>query len=63
MDANKDGVLTFDEVMNHYGNVDSAVKSALTAMFKENDYNKDGVISKRELFQLALRMIMLGCDL
>lgn len=26
MDANKDGVLTFDEVMNHYGDVDSAMK-------------------------------------
>lgn len=30
MDTNKDGVLTFDEVLNHYGDVDSELKTALT---------------------------------
>ena len=60
MDTNKDGVLTFEEVMAHYQGVDSQVKEALKLMFKENDYNGDGVVSKRELFQLALRLIMLG---
>lgn len=63
MDTNKDGVLTFDEIMNHYGDVESSVKDALKEMFHENDYNKDGVVSKRELFLLALRLIMLGAPI
>lgn len=60
LDANGDGVLQYDEVMKGYEGVDSSIKDELKAMFKENDYNGDGVVSKRELFQLALRMIMLG---
>ena len=60
MDANGDGVLQFNEIIDHYKGVDSHVLDALKDMFKENDYNNDGVVSKRELFQLALRLIMLG---
>ena len=50
MDANGDGVLQYEEVMNAYQGVDSTIKEELKAMFKENDYNNDGVVSKRELF-------------
>lgn len=32
-------------------------------MFKETDHNNDGVVSKRELFQLILRLIMEGANL
>lgn len=60
MDANGDGVLQFEEIIDHYKGVDSHVLDALKDMFKENDYNNDGVVSKRELFQLALKLIMLG---
>ena len=60
MDANGDGVLQFEEIINHYKGVDSHVLDALKDMFKENDYNNDGVVSKRELFQLALRLSCLA---
>ena len=50
LDANGDGVLQYDEVMKGYEGVDSSIKDELKAMFKENDYNNDGVVSKRELF-------------
>ena len=59
IDANGDGILQYDEVMKAYDGVDSAIKEELKQMFKENDYS-GGVVSKRELFQLVLRLIMLG---
>ena len=57
LDKNQDGVLQFDEIMGNFDNVDDNLRESLKELLG-ND--QSGVVSKRELFYLCLKLVMLG---